>query len=103
MGIYHATLMIIFVHAFLSVICHNVSRETLKIKLLTYRHNGENGENYEVHKSSDGFVEAVFVQENILKYFEPDATFRGKKHNSPLYVYELGKLVGVIYPVIYKE
>ena len=47
--------------------------------------------------------EEVFVNENILNYFEPDATFRGKKRNSPLYVYELGKLVGVICPVIYKE
>lgn len=47
--------------------------------------------------------EVVFVQENILNYFEPNATFRGTKHNAPLYVYELDEVVGMILPVNYKE
>lgn len=47
--------------------------------------------------------EAVFVREKDLKYFEPDATFRGSKRKSPIYVYELDELVGILCPVNYEE
>ena len=47
--------------------------------------------------------EAIFVNENFLNYFDPGATFRGTKRNAPLYVYELGEVVGIICPVNYKE
>jgi hypothetical protein len=38
-----------------------------------------------------------------LNSFEPNATFRGTKHNAPLYVYELDEVVGMILPVNHKE
>ena len=47
--------------------------------------------------------EAIYVQEEYLKFFDPDATFKGTKHNAPLYVYENGELVGLILPVNHKE
>ena len=47
--------------------------------------------------------ETIFVNENYLNYFDQNATFRGTKRNAPLYVYELGEVVGIICPVNYKE
>ena len=47
--------------------------------------------------------EAIYIQEEYLKFFDPDAHFKGTKHNAPLHVYENGELVGLICPVNYKE
>lgn len=47
--------------------------------------------------------EAIYVQEEYLKFFDPDAHFEGTKHNAPLHVYENGELVGLILPVNHKE
>lgn len=43
--------------------------------------------------------EEVFIKEEHLKYFEPDAVFKGTGHKKPLFVYELNELVGMILPV----
>ena len=46
---------------------------------------------------------AIYVKEDRLKFFEPDAHFEGTNGRSPLYVYEGNELVGLILPVNYKE
>lgn len=44
----------------------------------------------------------VYVNEKILKYFDlENSTFKGTDNTSPIYIYELGSLVGLVLPVHY--
>ena len=48
--------------------------------------------------------EAVYVQEDFLKYFEMDyARFTGTDSKSPLYIWKNDSIVGLIMPVNYIE
>ena len=42
----------------------------------------------------------IWIDSKILKVFDLDwCTFKGKKHNTPLFIYENGELAGVVLPV----
>lgn len=44
----------------------------------------------------------VYVNEKILKYFDlENSTFKGTDNTAPIYIYELGSLVGLVLPVHY--
>ena len=41
----------------------------------------------------------IYVDEDYVKYFDSEAYFKGTTAKAPLFVYELGELVGLILPV----
>ena len=58
------------------------------------------GKKTKFHKFAIG-EESVYLDENNLKYFDlEDSTYKGMDKKTPIYIFELGELVGIVLPIV---